>query len=130
MPPVHGACAPRAVRAWTLIGISDEMVVRLSENAAGKAGRALNAVRRELAVVDAGATPNRLGRLKHEELSLMGSVALHELYFANLGGFRRAGPNSGLGRPDWPEVPHDFPTEIPADFPHPRPPRPHFLPIA
>src|SRR5439155_5949377 len=25
--------------------------------------------------------------------------ALHELYFGNLGGFRRAGPNSGLGRP-------------------------------
>ena len=35
----------------------------------------------------------------------MGSVALHELYFGNLGGFRRAGPNSGLGRPDWHEVP-------------------------
>jgi Fe-Mn family superoxide dismutase len=46
----------------------------------------------------------------------MNSVALHELYFGNLGGFRRAGPNSGLGRPDWHEVPDAFAAEIAADF--------------
>jgi Fe-Mn family superoxide dismutase len=46
----------------------------------------------------------------------MGSVALHELYFGNLGGFRRAGPNSGLGRPDWHEVPDALAAEIAADF--------------
>ena len=46
----------------------------------------------------------------------MGSVALHELYFGDLGGFRRAGPNSGLGRPDWHEVPDAFASEIAADF--------------
>ena len=46
----------------------------------------------------------------------MGSVALHELYFGNLGGFRAAGPNSGLGRPDWHEVPDAFAAEIAADF--------------
>ena len=46
----------------------------------------------------------------------MGSVALHELYFANLGGFRRAGPNAGLGRPDWHEVPDEFAQEIAAGF--------------
>ena len=86
------------------------------ENHYGNAVRALNDVRRELAALDAGTPPNQLGRLEREELSLMGSVALHELYFGNLGGFRRAGPNSGLGRPDWHEVPDDFAAEIAADF--------------
>src|SRR5207249_7403927 len=70
----------------------------------------------ELAALDAETPPYRLGGLKREELSLMGSVALHELYFGNLGGFRRAGPNSGLGRPDWHEVPDALAAEIAADF--------------
>ena len=108
--------APIAVRPSTLTGLSEQMVVDHYENHYGNAVRALNDVRRELAALDVGATPNQLGRLKREELSLMGSAALHELYFANLGGFRRAGPNSGLGRPDWHEVPDDFATEIVADF--------------
>ncbi len=97
--------APIAVRPSTLNGISEHMVVSHYENNYGNAVRALNAVRRELAALDAGTPPYRLRGLKREELSLMGSVALHELYFGNLGGFRRAGPNSGLGRPDWHEVP-------------------------
>ena len=108
--------APIGVRPSTLSGISEQMVVDHYENHYGNAVRALNDVRRELAALDAGATPNQLGRLKREELSLMGSVALHELYFANLGGFRRAGPNSGLGRPDWHEVPDAFAAEIAAEF--------------
>jgi len=108
--------APIAVRPSTLSGISEQMVVSHYENHYGGAVRALNEVRRELAALDAAVPASRLGRLKREELSLMGSVALHELYFANLGGFRRAGPNSGLGRPDWHEVPDDFAQEIMADF--------------
>jgi superoxide dismutase, Fe-Mn family len=108
--------APIAVRPSTLSGISEQTVVSHYENHYGNAVRALNGVRRELAALDASTSPNRLGRLKREELSLMGSVTLHELYFANLGGFRRAGPNSGLGRPDWHEVPDDFAEEIAADF--------------
>ena len=108
--------APIGVRPSTLTGISEQMVVSHYENHYGNAVRALNDVRREIVALDADATPNRLGRLKCEELALMGSVALHELYFANLGGFRRAGPNSGLGRPDWHEVPDDFSEEIAADF--------------
>ena len=107
---------PIGVRASLLSGLSVEMVVGHYENHSGKAVRALNDVGRELAELDAAASPNRLGRLKQEELSLQGSVALHELYFANLGGFRRAGPNSALGRPDWHEVPDDFAQEIAADF--------------
>jgi superoxide dismutase len=105
-----------AVRPSTLSGLSEQMVVSHYEDHYGNTVRSLNDVRGELAALDAAAPPNRLGRLKRDELSLMGSVALHELYFANLGGFRRAGPNSGLGRPDWHEVPDDFAAEIAADF--------------
>lgn len=108
--------APIAVRPSTLSGISEQMVVSHYENTYGTAVRTLNAVHRELAALDAGTPPHRLRGLKREELSLMGSVALHELYFGNLGGFRRAGPNSGLGRPDWHEVPDAFAAEIAADF--------------
>jgi len=99
-----------------LSGISEKTVVGHYENHYGNAVRALNAVRRELAALDAATPPYRLRGLKHEELWLMGSVVLHELYFGNLGGFRRAGPNSGLGRPDWHEVPDGFAAEIAADF--------------
>ena len=108
--------APIAVRPSTLSGLSERMVVGHYEDHYGSTVRALNDIRRELAALDEETPPNRLGGLKREELSLMGSVALHELYFANLGGFRRAGPNSGLGRPDWHEVPDDFAQEIAADF--------------
>src|SRR5262249_20730038 len=108
--------APIAVRPSTLSGISERMIVSHYENDYGNAVRTLNAVRRELAAVDGSTSPYRLRGLKREELSLMGSVTLHELYFGNLGGFRRAGPNSGLGRPDWHEVPDAFAAEIAADF--------------
>src|SRR5262244_4481359 len=108
--------APIAVRPSTLNGISERMVVSHYENNYGPAVRALNAVRRELAALDGDIPPYRLRGLKREELALMGSVALHELHFGNLGGFRRAGPNSGLGRPDWHEVPDAFAAEITADF--------------
>jgi len=108
--------APIAVRPSTLNGISERMVVSHYENNYGNAVRTLNAVSRELAALDVGAAPYRLRGLKREELSLMNSVALHELYFGNLGGFRRAGPGSGLGRPDWHEVPDELAAEIAADF--------------
>src|SRR5215469_10083871 len=108
--------APIGVRPSTLSGITKQMVVSHYENNYGAAVRALNAVRRELAALDADTPPYHLRGLKREELSLMGSVALHELYFGTLGGFRRAGPNSGLGRPDWHEVPDAFAEQIAADF--------------
>jgi len=46
----------------------------------------------------------------------MGSVAMHELYFGTSAASAHAGPNSGLGRPDWHEVPDAFAAEIAADF--------------
>src|SRR5262249_53348921 len=108
--------APIAVRPSTLSGLSEQMVVSHYENTYGSSVRALNGVRRELATLDAATPPYRLRGLKHEEVSLMGSVVRHELYFGNLGGFRRAGPNSGLGRLDWHEVPDAFAAEIAGDF--------------
>src|SRR5438093_8964812 len=88
---------PIAVRPWTLNGISERMIVSHYENNYGAAVRTLNAVRRELAQLDAGTAPYRLRTLKREEHSAMGSVALHELYFGNLGDEGSA----GLGRLDW-----------------------------
>jgi superoxide dismutase, Fe-Mn family len=116
IPVMAYQIAPIAVRASLLSGLSEQLVMGHYENHYGKAVRALNDVGRELAALNPAAPPNRLARLKQEELSLLGSVTLHELYFANLGGYRRAGPNSGLGRPDWHEVPDDFTQEIAADF--------------
>ena len=80
--------SPIPVRPWTLNGLSERLIVSHYENNYGGAVRALNTVRSELAALDAGAamTAYRLRALKREELIAMGSVALHELYFGNLGG--------------------------------------------
>jgi superoxide dismutase, Fe-Mn family len=96
--------SPIAVRPWTLNGISERMIVSHYENNYGGAVRTLNAVRRELAELDAGTAPYRMRTLKREEQSAMGSVALHELYFGNLGNEG----NAGLGRTDWHEVPNQL----------------------
>ena len=83
---MHLEIAPIAVRPWTLNGISERMIVNHYENNYGESVRTLNAVRAELAALDARAPAYRLRALKREELVVMGSVALHELYFGNLGG--------------------------------------------
>src|SRR5262249_39265705 len=93
--------SPIAVRPWTLNGISERMIVSHYENNYGGVVRTLNAVRRDLASIEPGAPPYRLRALKREEASAMNSVALHELYFGNLGNEG----NAGLGRVDWHEVP-------------------------
>jgi Fe-Mn family superoxide dismutase len=73
-------------RPWALNGISKDMMVSHYENNYGGAVRTLNAVRRELAGLEGGAPGYRVRALKREELSALNSVALHELYFGNLGG--------------------------------------------
>jgi hypothetical protein len=78
--------APIAVRPWTLNGLSERLLVSHYEHHYGSAVRTVNAVRSELATLDAGVPDYRLAALKREELAAMGSVALHELYFGNLGG--------------------------------------------
>lgn len=83
---MHQAVAPIAVRPWTLNGLSERLMVTHYEDHYGSAVRTLNAVRMELAKLDADAPDYRLAALKREELVATGSVALHELYFGNLGG--------------------------------------------
>src|SRR5438105_7830982 len=83
---MHQEITPIPVRPWTLNGMSERLIVSHYENNYGAAVRTLNAVRGELAGLDAGAPAYRIRGLKREELTAMGSVALHELYFGNLGG--------------------------------------------
>jgi Fe-Mn family superoxide dismutase len=78
--------APIQVRPWTLNGLSERLIVSHYENNYGGAVRTLNAVRQELATLDARTPGARLRALKREELLATGSVTLHELYFGNLGG--------------------------------------------
>jgi Fe-Mn family superoxide dismutase len=79
--------APMACKPWTLNGLSDDLIVSHYENNYGSAVRALNAVRDRLAGLELESTPDyELRSLKREELSAMGSVALHEVYFDCLGG--------------------------------------------
>lgn len=79
--------APIACRPWTLNGLSERLIVSHYENNYGGAVRSLNAIRGDLAALDLVSAPGYLVRcLKREELTAMGSVALHELYFGNLGG--------------------------------------------
>jgi Fe-Mn family superoxide dismutase len=83
---MHQEITPIPVRPWTLNGLSERLIVSHYEHNYGAAVRTLNAVRAELVALDAGAPDYRIRALKQAELIAMGSVALHELYFGNLGG--------------------------------------------
>jgi len=79
--------APIACKPWTLNGLGDQLVVSHYENHYGNAVRSLNAIRDRLASLDLATAPDyEVRALKREELAASGSVALHELYFASLGG--------------------------------------------
>src|SRR5437762_807835 len=79
--------APIPCRPWMLNGLSERLIVSHYENNYGGAVRSLNAIRAEIDRLDLATAPGFLLRaLKREELTAMGSVALHELYFGNLGG--------------------------------------------
>jgi Fe-Mn family superoxide dismutase len=91
---------PIPVRPWMLNGISERILVSHYENDYGAAVRTLNEIREELSELDlATARGYRVRALKREEHAAMGSVALHELYFANLGGDGRMtnSMSAGLG---------------------------------
>jgi Fe-Mn family superoxide dismutase len=79
--------APIPCRPWTLNGLSERLIVSHYENNYGGAVRTANAVRADLEALDPATAPGHLIRaLKREELVALTSIALHELYFANLGG--------------------------------------------
>ena len=76
-----------------LNGLSEKLIRSHHENNYVGAVNALNAVEQRLAAAMGDVTlPAYIyGDLKREELVRTGSVVLHELYFANLGGDGRAG---------------------------------------
>jgi Fe-Mn family superoxide dismutase len=76
-----------AFKPARLNGLSAQLIASHYENNYGGAVRRLNAIREELATLDAAAVPGfRLNGLKREELVAANSMLLHELYFDGLGG--------------------------------------------
>jgi Fe-Mn family superoxide dismutase len=86
--------SPKALpfEAKSLKGLSEKLVQSHWENNYGGAIKALNIVRGRLtqALADANTPPYVYNGLKREQLIRTGSVVLHELYFANLGGSGQA----------------------------------------
>jgi len=76
----------------SLRGISEKLIQSHWENNYGGAVKALNTVRGRLAQAlnDPNTPPYIYNGLKREQLIRTGSVVLHELYFANLGGDGKA----------------------------------------
>src|SRR4051812_25993019 len=85
--------APLSCRPWTLNGISAALIESHYEHDYGGAVRRLNAIRAEIDGLAAGEpSPAAIHRLKRDELELLNSTLLHELYFASLGGDGRLIP--------------------------------------
>ena len=84
--------APLPFDSKALKGISERLMSSHWENNYGGAVKALNAVRGRLlqALNDSNTPPYVYNGLKREQLMRTGSVVLHELYFANLGGDGKA----------------------------------------
>jgi Fe-Mn family superoxide dismutase len=81
------AIAPIGCRPWLLNGLSDRLIVSHYENNYGGAVRRLNTITERLASLDFATVPEfQVAGLKRDELVALNSMALHELYFASLGG--------------------------------------------
>lgn len=85
---------PLPFNAGGLKGISEKLIQSHWENNYGGSVRALNAVRARLsrALADPETPAYVYNGLKREQLMRTGSVVLHELYFANLGGDGKPAP--------------------------------------
>jgi Fe-Mn family superoxide dismutase len=83
---------PLPFDAKSLKGISEKLIQSHWENNYSGAIKALNTVRGKLtqAMGDTNTPPYVYNGLKREQLIRTGSVVLHELYFANLGGDGKA----------------------------------------
>ena len=87
---MHRRIVPIPCKPYSLGWLPERLIVSHYENNYGSAVRSLNALRDRLAGMDPTATTDaELRAIKHEELSAMASVLLHELYFANLSGERK-----------------------------------------
>ena len=80
LTPIH--CRP-----WTLNALSFKLIESHYENHYGGALRKLNAITEKLEALDWEKTPGYvINGLKREELMVLNSTLLHELYFASMGG--------------------------------------------
>src|SRR4029453_8998152 len=85
--------APLFCRPWTLNAISPRLIESHYEHNYGETVRRLSALSAEIdGAESAGLTGEAIHRLKRDELSLLNSSLLHELYFASLGGDGRVVP--------------------------------------
>jgi superoxide dismutase, Fe-Mn family len=83
---------PLPFAAGSLTGLSERMIASHHENNYGGAVRNLNRVEQELAQIKSDTPPFVVAALRERELTFRNSKALHESYFANLGGDgRRSG---------------------------------------
>ena len=86
---------PLYCRPWTLNGISPRLIESHYENNYGTALTRLNTLTEQLASLDLGATsPHVVSQMKRDQVQLLNSTLLHELYFASLGGDGRALPEA------------------------------------
>jgi len=84
---------PMPCRPYALNWLPERLIVSHYENNYGAAVRSLNILRDRLAGMDPTKTTTAdIRAFRREELSAMASVVLHELYFANLSGDRKAPP--------------------------------------
>jgi superoxide dismutase, Fe-Mn family len=111
---MHHALMPIPCKPWILNGLSERLIVSHYENDYGAAVRSLNAIREDLGSGDIQSmSEHRLRALKREELVATGSVVLHELYFASLGGdgasrFTGSGPGTDIVPPVAAELDQHF----------------------
>ena len=90
---MHHPILPMPCRPYALNWLPERLIVSHYENNYGAAVRSLNTLRDRLAAMDPAATTTAdIRAFRREELSAMASVVLHELYFANLSGDRKAPP--------------------------------------
>ena len=92
-PPAYRgehAIQPLPFDPTKLKGLSEKLLVSHHQNNYGGAVKRLNLIEQQLGALAADAPPYQVGSLKREELIAANSIALHELYFANLGGSGRA----------------------------------------
>ncbi len=98
---VNPAIQPLPFAASSLRRLSERLIQSHHQNNSGGAVKRLNAIRAQLAAVDWAAAPGFvINGLKREELIAANSMALHELYFASLGGggeLKPAGKPAGFG---------------------------------
>lgn len=87
---MHHRILPIPCKPYSLNWLPERLIVSHYENNYGAAVRSLNALRDRLAGMEPTSTAGEIRALRREELSAMASVVLHELYFANLSGDRKA----------------------------------------